>query len=54
MQNAGIICWQHVTKVDLLPCIEPIITVPDLAPGEQAELTGRYPAVEHGTDGLVI
>ena len=56
MQNAGIIHWQHVTLVHQsgFAPIEPIITVPDLAPGERTELTARYPAVEHGTNGLVV
>ena len=48
MQNAGAIRWQHVTLVHqsvLAPTDEPIIVVPDLAPGEQAELTAVYPAL---------
>ena len=47
MQNAGTIRWQHVTLVHQsgFAPIEPIIAVPDLAPGEQAELTASYPAV---------
>ena len=54
MQNAGTIRWQHITLVHQsgFAPIEPIITVPDLAPGEQAELTVSYPAVcrNDGTD----
>ena len=43
MQNAGAIRWQHVTLVhqSVLAPTEPIIAVPDLAPGEQAELYNR-------------
>ena len=49
MQNAGPIRWQHVTLVHQsgYAPIEPIITVPDLAPGEQAELTAKYPPIHY-------
>ena len=52
VQNAGTIRWQHVTLVHQngFAPIEPIITVPDLSPGEQAKLTASYPAVENTTD----
>ena len=54
MQNAGTICWHHVTLVHQsgFAPIEPVIVVPDLAPGEQAELTASYPAVAAETDLL--
>ena len=47
MQNAGTICWHHVTLVHQsgFAPIEPIITVPDLAPGEQTELIAKYPPI---------
>ena len=56
MQNAGIIRWHHVTLVHQsgLAPIESIIVVPDLAPGEQAELTARYPPIAQGNDRVNI
>ena len=56
MQNAGTIRWHHVTLVHQsgYAPIEPIITVPDLAPGEQAELTARYPPIVQGKDSADI
>ena len=53
MQNAGTIHWHHVTLVHQsgFAPIQPVITVPDLAPGEQTELTARYPPIVHGKDG---
>ena len=56
MQNAGTIRWQHVTLVHQsgFPPIQPVIAVPDLAPGEQAKLTARYPALVFGTEESYI
>ena len=53
MKNAGTIHWHHVTLVHQsgFAPIEPVIAVPDLAPGEQTELTARYPPIVHGKDG---
>ena len=51
MQNAGTIRWHHVTLVHQsgLAPIKPVIAVPDLAPGEQAELTASYPPLHAAT-----
>ena len=47
MQNAGTIRWHHVTLVHQsgFAPICPVITMPDLAPGKQAEIIASYPAV---------
>ena len=56
MQNTGTIRWKHVTLVHQsgFAPIEPIIAVPDLAPGEQTELVASYPTISLEDSGSTI